>query len=69
MPDDPVVMKSLRRFALLAMLTIPAVAPAQQAPDVRSPADLYGPLFVAVQQQRVFADGKKIGRASCRERV
>ncbi len=55
-------MKSLCRFALLASLALPAVTAAQQAPGVatrvRSPADIYGPLFGAVQQQRVFADGK-----------
>ncbi len=52
-------MKSLCRFAALA--SIAAVVPAQTAPSpqsVPSPADLYGPLFGAVQQGHVFADGK-----------
>ncbi|OYY90356.1 MAG: trehalase [Sphingomonas sp. 28-66-16] len=28
------------------------------SPEIRTPADLYGPLFVAVQEGRVFGDGK-----------
>ena len=51
-------MTRLCRFALLAALAIPAATAAQQAAVVRSPADIYGALFAAVQQQRVFADGK-----------
>ena len=55
-------MKSLCRFALLASLALPGMAAAQQTPGagarMQSPADIYGPLFGAVQQQRVFADGK-----------
>ena len=51
-------MKSLCRFALLAALSVPAMTAAQRTAGVRSPADIYGALFGAVQQQRVFADGK-----------
>jgi len=58
-------MKSLFRFGALA--SVAAIAPAQTGPvpspapspsTVRSPADVYGPLFHAVQQVHVFADGK-----------
>ncbi len=57
-------MKTISRFAVLA--SVAAVAPAQSGPAparlsstaIRSPADLYGPLFQAVQQGHVFADGK-----------
>ncbi len=48
----------LFRFACAVALAVPIAASAQQAATVRTPADLYGPLFAAVQQQRVFADGK-----------
>jgi alpha,alpha-trehalase len=52
-------MKILCRFAALA--SVAAMAPAQNAPSplsVSSPADVYGPLFRAVQRGHVFADGK-----------
>ena len=56
-------MKSVLRFAVLA--SVAAIAPAQTGPasspppsSVQSPADIYGPLFRAVQQGHVFADGK-----------
>ena len=54
-------MKNVLRFAALA--SVAAIAPAQTGPasapsSVRSPADIYGPLFRAVQQGHVFADGK-----------
>jgi alpha,alpha-trehalase len=52
-------MKTFSRFAALA--SIATMAPAQTAPflpSVQSPADVYGPLFRAVQQSHVFADGK-----------
>jgi len=52
------VIRTLCRFAALA--SIATMAPAQQISpsSVRSPADLYGVLFEAVQQGHVFADGK-----------
>jgi alpha,alpha-trehalase len=52
-------MKTLCRFAALALVA--TMAPAQTAPSptaIRSPAEIYGPLFQAVQQGHVFADGK-----------
>ncbi|WP_342454526.1 trehalase family glycosidase [Sphingomonas sp. H160509] len=53
-------MKTVSRFAALA--SVAAMAPAQTAPvsttAIRSPMDVYGPLFQAVQQGHVFADGK-----------
>ena len=51
-------MNSFCRFALIAALACPAATVARQTSAVQSPADIYGALFVAVQQQRVFADGK-----------
>src|SRR6476620_4732869 len=59
-----IFMKTLCRFAALA--SVAAMAPAQTAPSrpaasaakAQSPADIYGPLFQAVQQGHVFADGK-----------
>ncbi|GAA0676209.1 alpha,alpha-trehalase [Sphingomonas insulae] len=51
-------MKSLCHVALLASLSVSAIASAQQAPGMRSPADIYGALFDAVQRGHVFADGK-----------
>ncbi|WP_348769868.1 alpha,alpha-trehalase TreF [Sphingomonas sp. PAMC26645] len=52
------MIRTLCRFAALA--SIATMAPAQQnsPSSVRSPADLYGALFDAVQQGHVFADGK-----------
>ena len=54
-------MNMLSRIAMTASLSLPAMAAAQVAsPTIAnpSPADIYGGLFAAVQQQRVFADGK-----------
>jgi len=63
-----IFMKTLCRFAALA--SVAAMAPAQTAPSrpaaspalsaakAQSPADIYGPLFQALQQGHVFADGK-----------
>lgn len=48
--------------AALALAPVPAVAQAQQslapAQTQQSPAELFGPLFEAVQTSRVFPDGK-----------
>jgi alpha,alpha-trehalase len=54
--QDETPMNLLCRVGFIASLTIAAAAPAQQAHP--SPADIYGPLFSAVQQGHVFADGK-----------
>ena len=65
-------MNSLCRLAALASIaavaptqvgaaqqrTTSATATEQQATQLQSPADLYGPLFRAVQSLHVFADGK-----------
>jgi alpha,alpha-trehalase len=58
-------MKTLCRFAALTSVaamapaqTVPAPKVAAEAATARSPADVYGALFRAVQQQHVFADGK-----------
>ncbi|MGQ7361684.1 hypothetical protein ACTGV6_10565, partial [Streptococcus suis] len=45
------------------LAAMPVAGSAQQAvpttrPAPASPADLYGPLFVAVQTQKIFPDGK-----------
>ena len=39
-------------------MAVLALALAAAGPEVRTPADIYGPLFEAVQQQHVFEDGK-----------
>ena len=50
---------SLALLAGCATTPAPRVsAPVAQAAAVRTPADLYGPLFEAVQMRRIFPDGK-----------
>ena len=49
-------MNRLCRIGISALVAVSATAPAQQAQP--SPADIYGPLFSAIQQGHVFADGK-----------
>jgi alpha,alpha-trehalase len=52
-------MKILCRFAALASVATVATAQTASSPtSISSPADVYGPLFRAVQQGHVFADGK-----------
>jgi alpha,alpha-trehalase len=52
------VIRTLCRFAALASIATMAPAQTTSSSSVHSPADLYGPLFEAVQQGHVFADGK-----------
>ena len=47
----------------MALGAVLASAPAAAAPGVGTPADIYGTLFEAVQQQRVFEDGKTFADA------
>ncbi|VXB24822.1 alpha,alpha-trehalase TreF [Brevundimonas sp. G8] len=44
-------------FGRLLLVALAASSLAARAPD-QTPADLYGPLFEAVQSQRIFPDGK-----------
>jgi len=44
-------------FGRLLLVALAASSLAARAPD-QSPADLYGPLFEAVQSQKIFPDGK-----------
>lgn len=61
---------ALLALALAGCATAPAgTAPAARtaaAAQERSPADLYGPLFDAVQMRRIFADGKTFADATAR---
>jgi alpha,alpha-trehalase len=47
----------------VAGIAIAAALLAAATPGARTPADIYGPLFVAVQEARVFADGKAFADA------
>lgn len=51
---DTVIVMPLRKIALLAAAILLTSANGRE----ETPADLYGPLFERVQQERVFADGK-----------
>ncbi|WP_312736435.1 alpha,alpha-trehalase TreF [Brevundimonas sp.] len=61
-------------FCTLALTASPQISQArnpqpQSSRSLASPADLYGPLFVAVQTERVFADGKTFVDATPRRSV
>jgi alpha,alpha-trehalase len=56
--ENTYVIRTLCRFAALASIATMAPAQTTSSSSVHSPADLYGPLFEAVQQGHVFADGK-----------
>jgi alpha,alpha-trehalase len=46
------------RIVITALSALAAATAATAAPPVATPADLFGPLFEAVQMRRIFPDGK-----------
>ncbi|UVO50412.1 alpha,alpha-trehalase TreF [Sphingomonas sp. SUN019] len=62
----------LQSFAVLALAgcaTVPATPPVASAAQVATPADTYGALFAAVQERRIFPDGKTFVDATPRRPV
>lgn len=59
--------QAVRRFSRLAALALVGVALGNAPPPPPSPADLYGDLFVAVQERRIFDDNKTFADAVPRE--